>query len=302
MKKILLLALSAMVCFGSAKAQLNHVSEDGNFGEIDDFSLVNDSSSASSTVDAVQQQFTPQLEQMASVFSMLQGLSALGQDVGKVKEEIYPLGKGLFKKHHIEQAIEISPNITKSKVSQADVLQGQSLDDINETGLSMNFGYSVIFIPGKEKDGKLHLNKAGFAYNLGFLASVTTTDRYGTTCDFLGKVGVETCHNRKLGIGLDFLGGYGKSQGDVFFYTNIVEDSEPTSISPYTSWGWKFGGQLYVKTNLLGNSLSGNADVLLFVRFIKAVDPEIMAKVSPYSYNIWREENWSFGATLRYRM
>lgn len=296
MKQLLFLALSAILCICPANAQ--------NDEEFEDFlvnrrtTLVDDSIS----VDSPEQSMSPQIGTTNSMFDVVQNFAPIGNGV-MPKEQTYPLGRGLFKKHHLEQALEICPNISRSKVNQSELLSGQNLEDVEDTGLGLNFGYSLIFIPGHEENGKLRLNKAGFAYNIGFLASFTSSDRYGTLCDFMAKVGFETCHNKKMGIGFDFLYGYGKSQGDVFWYNNIVEDSEPISTTPYTSWGMKYGGQIWLKTGLFGNSsLLSNTDVLLFARLIKAPDPEVMTKVSVLSYNLWKGENWSFGVILRYRM
>ena len=279
-KRLFFVALSAMFCLGSA-------------AQNDEFTEVPDTVSEVAIDESISSN---------SMFNMVQGFTSIGRGAGPAKELIYPLGKGLFKKHHIEQAIEVYPNITKSKVSQSELLSGESLEDISDTGYGLNFGYSLIFIPGREKQGNLHLNKAGFAYSVGVIASFSVSDRYGALCEFMAKAGVETCHNRKMGVGFDFLAGYGKSSGDVFFYTNIVEDTGPSKITPYTAWGKRFGGQIWIKTGLLGNAIS-NTDVLLFARLIKAVNPQIMSNdYSLLHHNLWRQENWSFGIILRYRM
>ncbi len=178
---------------------------------------------------------------------------------------------------------------------------GNIPEDIDDTGLGLNFGYSLIFTPGHEENGQLRTNKFGFAYSLGMLASFTTSDRYGTTCDFMGKIGVETCHHRKMGIGFDFLLGYGKSPGNFFTFNNIVDDNEPLGVNPYTEWGLKYGGQLWLKTGLLGGS-SSHTDVLLFARLIKAPEPSDIQEFSLNSYNLWKAESWGFGVILRYRM
>lgn len=281
MKKILFIALSAMFCLGAA-------AQNDEFVEVTD--TITSDGTSSIPID------------QNSLLSMAQGFAPIALNAGPVKEQIYPLGRGLFKKHLIEQSIELCPSINKSKVSQSELLSGENLEDISDTGYGLNCGYSLIFSPGHEENGQLHLNKVGFAYSIGIIASFSVSDRYGTTCDFMGKIGVETCHNRKMGMGIDFLAGYGKSSGDVFFYQNIVEDTSPTKITPYTAWGKKFGGQLWIKTGLSGNIMS-NTDVLLFARFIKAVDPHLMTSdYSLFHHNLWREENWSFGVILRYRM
>ena len=237
----------------------------------------------------------------SSMFTMVQAYAPLTRNLAPVKEKMYPLGKGLFKKHLIEQAIEICPGISKSKVSQSELLTGENIDEIADTGYGLDCGYSVIFVPGHEENGKLRLNKAGFAYSLGISASFAQSDRYGTLCDFMAKIGIEACHNKRMGIKFDFLAGYGKSGGDVFFYKNIVEDSEPSSSVPYNAWCPKFGGQISVKTGFLSNTLN-NTDVFLFARLVKAVNPDYMNEFSAFHHNFWRGENWCFGATLRYRM
>jgi len=162
----------------------------------------------------------------------------------------------------------------------------------------LDAGYSIVLVPGHEENGKLRLNKPGFAFNLGMIASFSISDRYGTLVDLMAKAGVEIGHNRPLGAGFDFLIGYGKSPGDVFFYKNIVEDTSPSSVVPYTAWGTKIGGQLWIKPGL-GKNLK-KTDVLLFVRFLKAFDPGIMVQdYSAVHHNLWRSENWAWGVVLR---
>ena len=282
MKKLLFIALGAMFCLGSA-AQ----SEFNDFVEVTDTVL----GDVISEVPVDQN----------SLFSMAQNVMPISLDAGPLKEQVYPLGKGIFKKHLIEQAIELCPNITKSKPSQADKILVGDAGEIDDTGISLDFGYSLIFVPGHEKNGKLHLNNKGFAYSLGAILSFTKSDRYGTLCDFMAKIGVETCHNRKMGIGLDLLAGYGKSAGDFFIYQNTLLEGEPTSICPYAEWGAKYGAQVWIKTGVLGKALS-NTDVLLFARLIKAPEPSDIKTFSLYTYNLWRVENWSFGVILRYRI
>jgi len=283
MKKLLFVTLSVTFCFGLAAQNSESV---GIPDKVAQSTIANDV-----PIDP------------SSMLSLLQGLNLADLNAPPVQEKTYPLSKGLFKKHYIEQAIEICPSISKSKVNQSQLLSKQNIDEINDTGYGLNFGYSLIFIPGHEQEGKLHLNKFGFAYNIGFITSFASTDRYGTLCDLMAKIGLETCHNRKIGIGFDFLAGYGKTAGDFFTYKNIITDSEPSAVCPYTLWGTKYGGQFWLKTGSLGsNSWTNNTDVLLFARLIKAPDPEKIATASLYSFNLWREENWSFGIILRYRM
>lgn len=274
MKKKFLFTLGVMFCLCSAQAQ--------NQTSIGDLMEIPSDTGNSITIE--------------QLINLLQSSSTAVES----EPASYPLGRGLFKKHHIEQAIEICPNISRDKISQADLLSDKPIENAENTehtGFGVDFGYSVIFIPGFEENDKLVLNKAGFAYSLGFTTSFTQNDRYGITCDFLMKVGIETCHNKKMGVGLDVMGGYGKTSGDIFWYNNIVEDDAPTSITPYTLWSWKYGGQLWLKTTILNN-----ADVILFTRLIISPDPEDIQKTSPISYNLWKNENWGFGVIIRYRL
>jgi len=286
MKKLLLTALCALLC-------VNLIAQnDGALVESAPDSIV------ASDVASMTQNFAPKFGQTSPMFDLLQNFVALNGNNISLEEQTYPLGKGLFKKTLVVQALEVCPNISKNKVSQAEMPSNLGIEEIDDTGIGLNFGYSVLFVPGWEDNGQLRLNKAGFAYSVGFIASFNQSDRYGTTCDLMAKLGLETCFNRKMGIGFDLLGGYGKSSGDFYFYNSILEDSAPKSIMPYTLWGWKYGGQLWMKTGV-----SGNMDILLFARLVDAVDPgTFKSEASLYHYNLWRRENWNFGIIVRYRM
>ena len=285
MKKLLLIAFCAMSCLCSANAQ----------NEVE----------ASDSSNIAEGQIPVTIDAAGSMFDMVSEYSSFtAGNLTKRKDMTYPLkrGGGLFKKHHIEQAVEICPTISTDKTAKAELISNVDPDDINNTGLGLNFGYSVSFIPCYEDGGKLHMNKPGFAYSLGLVTSITRSDRYGTTCDFLGKIGLETCRNRKLGIGGDFLCGYGKASGDVFWFEDIATDVAPKSSTPYNAWTFKYGGQIWVKTGLLGNSFKSNTDILLFARLVSNKNPDEMEKYSKVHFNLWRTETWSFGVILRYRM
>jgi hypothetical protein len=284
MKKVLFIALSAMFCLGSAAQN-----------EVE--------TSASTNVE--EPSASMQMETTGSMFDMVQGYSSFtAANLTKCKDMVYPLNrcKGLFKKHHIEQAIEIYPTISTDKISQAEAMSSISTDEINNTGIGLSFGYALGFIPCYEEADQLHMNKAGFAYSLGLIASFSRSDRYGTTCDFLGKIGLETCRNRRLGIGGDFLCGYGKASGDIFWFDDIVKDEAPKSSTPYNEWTVEYGGQVWVKTGLMNNSFTSNTDILLFARLIINKEPRDVTPFSKTHFNVWRKETWSFGVILRYRM
>jgi len=227
MKSLLLIALCALFCVGSAAQNLT-----------DSCSNIGDN----------------------SLLSIAEGFAPLSSDAGLIGEQIYPLGKGIFKKHHLEVAIEICPAISRSKVPQSELLSGETVEDINDSSYGLDGGASIIFVPGYEESGKLHLNRVGLAYSAGLLVSFSSSDRYGTLCDIMGKIGLELGHNRKAGGGFDLLFGGGKGAGDVFFYKNIVEDASPSKVTPYTAWVKKIGGQLWIKTGLLNSK----TDVMVF--------------------------------------
>lgn len=146
----------------------------------------------------------------------------------------------------------------------------------------------------------LQLNQLGFAYGVGFVSSFSQSDRYGTCCSFLGKLSVELGAFHSMGLGFDLLGGGGKSPDDFFIFKNgIVESEEPDKIVPYTEWCWQYGGQIWMKVNLMGSFIK-NAETLIFARLIKAVNPNVAKEASQYHYNAWKGETWFFGTTIRY--
>ena len=204
-----------------------------------------------------------------------------------------------LRKNYMRQSLDVSPSISMGKTTKENILAYDN-DETKSTGWGLNFGYSLVIIPGREKDDMLQLNLLGFAYNIGFLASFAQSDRYGTTCNFLAKAGIELGSFRSIGIGFDLLGGGGKSPGDLFVFKNgLVESEKADEIIPYTAWSWQYGGQLWMKVNLMG-SLIKNTETLVFARLIESVDPQIMTTASQIHFNLWKQEMWFFGTTIRY--
>lgn len=225
-------------------------------------------------------------------------------------------GKSKFaKNHYIYQMVEISAIAEQAKDEQSGDDEEQSpsqqsgstmpnLPSIaSQIGTGMNIGYSVIFVPGQIKNDKLELNRFGFAYSTGFIASFHKEQDREVTCNLMTKFGVEAGNRHALGVGIDALIGGGKGQGTLYYYgdgdddTNDGDDWQPTH---YTEWCFKFGGQIWINTKLLSSSVQG-MDVLAFARFVKSCDPNPkLHDDDPNIYNAWIEEAWQFGVTLRY--
>jgi len=172
-------------------------------------------------------------------------------------------------------------------------------EDAVSSGLSLNFGASVIFVPGKPVDDCLKVNNLGFAYNIGLLSSFEKSEKYDVTCDFFTKIGLEIGNQRTLGIGIDLLAGGGKSKGDVLFFEDIVSDEEPKKVTSYTAWCFKYGGQIWFRTGLLKETLRG-VEVLTFAQCVFAKDPGIVSPASKVHLAKWKGENWKFGVMIRY--
>ena len=216
------------------------------------------------------------------------------------------VGKSKFaKKHYIYQTVDISTVGGKNKSSDDPDDDGSSKAGaaasevgsiLSGANFGMNFGYSIIFVPGNIKEDGLEINRFGFAYSTGFLASFDTKNESGVAFDFLWKLGLEVGNEHLLGIGLDAMVGGGKSIGAIYPLEFDV-DTDPYN---YTDWCFKFGGQVWIKTNLLSTGIK-NSDILIFARFIYSKDPHNPEYQSPNVYNYWMEEAWKFGVTLRYR-
>ena len=220
------------------------------------------------------------------------------------------MGTGkFFQKHYIYQTVEISTIVGKDKdeaqdsFDDSDEVSGSSSrnnnlpDIVKNLNLGMNIGYSLIFVPGKIKDDLLEINRFGFAYSAGFIAAFDRQDEYDVTCDFLGKIGVETGNGHALGIGVDLLLGGGKSAGVTY-----VEVDDEWQSYPYTKWCFKQGMQVWLNTNLLTTGIK-NTDILAFGRFVYSKDPQgdEITDTEDITLDNWIEESWQFGITLRYR-
>ena len=314
MKKLLFVAFMAMFCLGSA-AQNEYESEVDEFVEVDSTEV--EEQSGSKTKHTVPKQddsaVTAQLAEVSALINQLKELTLNGGDsVVDVREftDIYkPIrGKSKFaRRHYIYQTLDISPSINHDHDSDQPeyTSKGQEVDDdqlSSPIGYGLNFGYSLYFVPGREENEQLRLNRMGVAYNLGLVFSVGKQDKYGVTCNFLLKTGIETGNGHPMGIGFDILGGYGKSTGDCYL-TVYDENDEDDLAQPYTEWCWQYGAQLWLRTNLLKTAIN-NAEMLIFARLVRSVNPNNGESVridDKTSFdNYWKEEQWSFGATFRY--
>lgn len=221
----------------------------------------------------------------------------------KKKDILLPIqGQGTSKflrRNNMRQSLDISPSISVGKSSTESTLALNTDEKTTSTGWGLNFGYSLVFVPGKEKDNMLRLNEIGFGYGVGFVASFAQNDRYGTTCSFLFKLGVETGSYHAMGVGLDLLAGYGKTEGDIYLFLEGLNDGQADKVIPYTEWCAKYGLQLWMKTNLMG-SLVKNVETQIFARLIYSAEPGGINAYSNMHINVWKGETWVFGTTIRY--
>ncbi|MBQ9271604.1 MAG: hypothetical protein IJ218_05010 [Alphaproteobacteria bacterium] len=318
MKKLLLIALCAMFCLCLANAQNElPVTENEVLGTNSDIDEGSEVSSPASPVSHEQRRVSADENvnaQLNTVGTMLSSLGSKTMNGAHDEQQLRtpdmkryaPIqGKGkFFRRNFIYQTLDISPTISIDNDPNLpdQTSAGKDIDEnqlSSPTALGMNFGYSFIMVPGKEEDGKLLLNRMGFAYNIGLLASFCRQDKYGTTCNFLLKIGAETGNGHSMGIGFDVLGGCGRSSGDT--YQLEYQDNEEYDLAtPYTSWCWQYGMQLWMRTDMIRITFP-NTEMLVFARFICSVDPmkdEDMVKGFDY---YWKDETWSFGVTFRYR-
>jgi len=179
-----------------------------------------------------------------------------------------------------------------------DVKSGDT-DDPHSFNMGLNVGYSLVFVPGHIEGDRLKLNRFGFAYSLGFIASVDKQDKYGATCDLLTKIGVETGNGHAMGIGADLLVGSGTSPVTMCF--DLGEDGEFTDYD--TRWCLKYGFQLWVRSNLLHANIK-NTDIRLFARYVTSIDPtddnDFIIDGRDCGYYMWSPDSWQFGLTFCY--
>ena len=229
--------------------------------------------------------------------------------------------KNIDRGHYITQRLELSAlfgkdrdpneNETKAsaKASSGNTSSTELLKDLPQIGegfnYGMNFGYSLIFVPGYKQNDKLLLNRLGFAYSVGVICQFDNEKDYGITCDFLGKVGFETGFNKKIGVGVDFLGGGGKTNGYLFAFDPEDKNLDEEDLTyTYTAWCGKVGTQLWIRLNFLTSSVK-NFDVAVFTRFVYSFNPygdiEYEMEAAGIS-NYFKEESWQFGLTMSYRL
>ena len=282
-----------------------------------------------STVNVVDQdQETEPAQPTSKNFDVNELLELLQQmKEPKIDEPIYfPIvGKKKFsRRNHIFQTLELSTIMGKDR----------DPDDVGDTrgngkapgfaadmNIGLNVGYSLTIAPGKIEGDQLRLNRFGFGYKFGLVAAFDRQDDHDVTCDFLLKLGTEVGIGRPLGIGLDFLFGGGKNaRTNYFFDTKALgttdndqqnpddteaeydfDDEEPENT---TEWCWKYGAQLYIKTNFLQTKIK-NTDVLAGVRYVRSIDRNNSTDEEKLFdagvLTLFPEESWQFFLTIRKR-
>lgn len=275
--------------------------------------------SSDSTGTVTKNQITPATAQSTQIdyqalSDFLTAWKAGQNDTISVQEpQLVPItGKSRFmKRHYLTQRLEISMMGGNDKDSQTDDTFSDELRDTpsddNPINFGLNIGYSLVFCPGHIEGDQLRLNRLGFAYSVGAIAQFDRQDRYGTTCDLMAKIGIETGFSHKMGVGIDLLVGTGKTSGELSLYdpTALYGDAElPENLetnTPYTDWCFKYGMQIWVRSGLLHTMLKGT-DVRLFARYVRSVDPNKGTDFSNMGMmSVWNEESWQFGVTFYYQ-
>lgn len=146
----------------------------------------------------------------------------------------------------------------------------------------------------------LRINKMGFAFSGGFLASVANSDRYGAICNILGKTGVEIGNQHLLGFGCDFLAGYGRLPGDLIFYEE-GEEIQDGDITPYNQWSFIYGTQFWFKAGLV--RIHKGVDVITYVRLMKAAGSNggVYSSPQPHIERL-HKNSWSVGVLFRLKI
>lgn len=216
-------------------------------------------------------------------------------------------GKRKFwRRHHLDQRLELSVMAGKDGDNDDYVAKDDDESERMENSkksmfnYGLNVGYSLVFIPGHEEGNQLRLNRYGFAYSAGLIASYDKNDDYGVTCDFLLKLGIETGYGHNMGLGFDILLGTGKSAGD---YVVLYKDNDDVEMltQPFTKWCFKRGAQFWVRTGMLGSALK-NTDIRIFARYVYSKEPaeDVLSDDESIEFSVWQEESWQFGLTFCY--
>lgn len=311
MKKIFLfIMLSIMVCVSGMHAQTPQIET-----ELPD-SLVTEAA------DAEKATVTPPYKKTMQTRDNMEELKALLREFNKnaLAEEqleqpdynnMYVPIKGRTKftrRQSISQRLEISalggmdndedPGGSYGMEDYREDIKNGDKDDSHSFNIGLNIGYSLVFVPGHIEGNRLKLNSFGWGYSLGFIASVDKQDKYGTTCDLLTKIGMETGNGHAMGIGLDFLFGSGISAATICFDNNDIDMTDYD-----TRWCWKYGFQLWVRSNMLHANIK-NADIRLFARYVFSIDPtnddDFIVDGKEYGYYLWSPDSWQFGLTFCY--
>ena len=265
-------------------------------------------------------------------------IAVLNNQTGNEKRNVLPAEnnifvplnkKGKFTGHHVCQRLELSVLGGKDKSAQDYALSEMGIDQSKSEGIEKagsdqeftdnlidktsgfnigaNFGYSVVFVPGYQEDNQLLLNRFGFAYSAGIIFQFDNDKKSGVTCDFLGKVGIETGFNKAIGVGVDFLFGGGKTAQAVIDFSDVNFDDPDVDdlvITQENLWCAKAGTQLWLRLNFLTKSVK-NFDTAVFTRFVYSFQPysedEKNDRIISYDeIPFWQNEAWSFGVTMTY--
>ncbi len=179
-------------------------------------------------------------------------------------------------------------------------------DKNNRPNFGANFAYSVIFVPAHLEGEQLVLNPFGFAFSTGALFQFDNEKDVGMTCDFLGKFGVETGYNKKLGAGVSLLFGGGKTAEAVVDFSYIDADDpdfDDLEITQESKWCAKAGTEIWVRYKIPEQSDKFDVNTAIFTRFVYSFQPysedDALKRMEMYDeIPYWKPEGWSFGLKM----
>ena len=192
---------------------------------------------------------------------------------------------------YVYPALDVSATVLSQKKRSAEPAEAEA-NSSGSTGVGLEFGGTIVFVPGRIKGDSLRINDMGFAFSTGIFASIINSDRYGGIYNIFGKFGGEIGNQHMFGFGCDLLAGAGRLPGDVVFCEEGVETDNTTS---YTKWAFVYGMQAWAKVQVLKGM-----DLMTYIRMMRAVDSGSISSSPHPKIEKFHSEWWSVGVLFRF--
>lgn len=267
MKKLLLMLVGAMICVNVAAQE-----EDMSQSETDSVSM----------------------EDLSRDIALLKNML----DKPKPQDYYVPWkGKQKSRGIYVYPVLDVSAAVLSQKGQNVETAKTNN-NTSTSTGVGLEFGGTVVFVPGRVKGDSLRINDMGFAFSSGLLFSIVNSDRYGGIYNIFGKAGVEIGNQHMFGFGCDFLAGAGRLPGDIIFCDEDGNETENTM--PYTKWAFVYGVQGWAKIGL--HQVLKGVDLMTYIRLMRAVDSGSVSSSPQPHIEKFQNEGWSVGVLLRFRI